>query len=70
MNLDMVKPRKKTEDLLFSITKNCEILIEQTPSKLEKTLEFELTKPRQTFSFKPSIPFEGSWMIGLTSLEV
>ena len=30
MNLNMIRPKTQTEDLLLSITKNCEILIEHT----------------------------------------
>ena len=66
----MIRPKNETEDLLLSITKNCDMLIEQTKSRPEKTLEFKMNKPRKTFHFKPSISLEGSWMIGLTSLEV
>ena len=44
MNLNMVQPKKKSEDLSPSITKNCETLIEQTHKKAEETLEFKLTK--------------------------
>ena len=33
MNLNMNKPENKTEDLLISITKNCQTLIEQTHRK-------------------------------------
>ena len=29
-----------------------------------------MNKLRETFHFKPSIQIQGSWMIGLTSLEV
>ena len=36
----MIKPKNETEDLLLSITKNCETLIEQTHIKFEETLEF------------------------------
>ena len=66
----MIRPKNEIEGLLLSITKNCETLIEQTHRKAEETLEFKLTKPRKTFHFKPSISLEGSWMIGLTYLEV
>ena len=66
----MIRPKNDTEDLLFSITNNCETLIEQTHAKAEETLKFKLTKPTETFSFNPTIPIEGSWMLGLTSLEV
>ena len=58
------------EDLLISITKNCETLIEQTHRKAEETLEFTLTKSRGTFHFNPPIQIKGDWMIGLTTLEV
>ena len=70
MNLNMIKPKNETENLLLSISKNCETLIDQTHRKAEETLEFKMIKPRETFHFKPPIPIEGSWMIGLTDLEV
>ena len=66
----MIQSKYETEDLLLSITKNCETLIKQTHGKAEETLEFKLNKPRETFHVNPPISVEGSWMIGLTSLEV
>ena len=66
----MICPKNETEELLLSITKNCETLIEQTHRKAEETLEFKLIKPRETFHFKPPIQVKGDWMIGLTDLEV
>ena len=66
----MIRPKNQTEGLLLSITKNCETLIEQTHRKPEETLEFKMTNPEETFHFKPPISIEGSWMIGLTSLQV
>ena len=70
MNLNMIKPKNETEDLLLSITKNCETLIEQTHRKLEETLEFKMTKPRETFHFNPPIQTKGDLMLGLIDLEV
>ena len=70
MNLNMIRPKNETEDLLLSITKNCETLIEQTHKKPQETLEFKMIKPRETFHFKPPIQIKGDWMIGLTDLEV
>ena len=70
MNLNMIRPKNETEDLLLSITKNCETLIDQTHRKAEETLEFKMVKPRETFHFKPPIQIKGDWMIGLTDLEV
>ena len=66
----MIRPKNQTEDLLLSITKNCETLIEQTHRKAEETLEFKMNKSRETFHFKPPIQIKGDWMIGLTDLEV
>ena len=70
MKLNMIKPKNKTEDLLLSIAKNCETLIEQTHRKPEETLEFKKIKPRKTFHFNPPIQVKEDWMIGLVNLEV
>ena len=70
MNLNMIKPKTQTEDLLLSITKNCETLIEQTHRKPEETMEFKMTKSRETFHFNPPIQVKEDWMIGLVDLEV
>ena len=70
MNLNMIRPKNETEDLLLSITKNCETLIEQTNRKADETLEFKMNKSRETFHFSQPIQIQGNWMIGLTDLEV
>ena len=70
MNLDMIRPKNETEDLLISTTKNCETLIEQTHRKTEETLEFKMNKSREIFHFSPPIQVKGDWMIGLVDLEV
>ena len=56
----MTRHRNETEDLLLLIDENCETLIKQTHRKAQEILENETTKPRETFSFKPSISIEGS----------
>ena len=66
----MVQPKNETEDLLLSITKNCEKLVEQTHRKPEETLEFKMLKSRETFHFNSLIHTEGDWMLGLIDLEV
>ena len=38
MNLNMIRPKNQTEDLLLSITKNCETLIEQTHKKTRRDI--------------------------------
>ena len=70
MNLNMIRPKNQTEDLLLSITKNCQTLTKQTHRKAEETLEFKMIKQREIFHFKPPIQIQGDWMIGLTNLEV
>ena len=70
MNLNMIRPKNQSEDLILSITKNCQTLIKQTHRKAEETLEFKMIKPREIFHFKPPIQNQGDWMIGLTNLEV
>ena len=70
MNLDVIRPKNETEDLLLSITKNCETLIEQTHTKPQETLEFKMIKPGEIIHFKPPIQIKGDWMNGLTDLEV
>ena len=66
----MIQPKNETENLLLSITKNCETLVEQTHRKPEETLEFKMTKPREIFHFKTPIHTKGEWMLGLVDLEV
>ena len=70
MNLSMIRPKNETEDLLLSITKNCEKLVKQTHRKPEETLELKMLKPREAFRFNPKIQIKGDWMIGLIDLEV
>ena len=70
MNLNMIRPKNETEDLLLSITKNCETLIQQTHRKSEESLGFKMFKPRETLHFKPPIQILGDLMIGLTDLKV
>ena len=70
MNLNRLRPKNETYDLLLSIIKICQTLIEQTKTLPQETLEFKLNKPRGTFRFKPPIQIKGDWMIGLTDLEV
>ena len=66
----MIRPKNKTEDLLLSITKNCETLIEQTHRKAEETLDFKMIKPRETFHFNPPIQIKGDWLLRLKSFGV
>ena len=66
----MIRHKTQTKDLLLSITKNCEMLIEQTHRKAEETLEFKMNKSKEIFHFSPPIQIKGDWMIRFTDLEV
>ena len=66
----MIQSKNKIGELILSITKICERLIEQTHRKAEETLEFKMMKPSETFHFKPPNQIKGDWMLGLTDLEV
>ena len=66
----MIQPKNETEELLLSITKNCEKPFKQTRKEQQDGLEFHFNKSGKTFQFNPPITIEKSWMIGLTSLEV
>ena len=70
MNLNMIRPNNETEDLLLSITNYCEMLIKQTHTKAQETLELKMIKPKGTFHFSPPIQVEYDWMLGLIDLEV
>ena len=59
MNLNTMRPKNEAEDLLLSITKNCEILIKQTHRKAEETMEFKMNKSREIFHFSPPIQAKG-----------
>ena len=66
----MIRPTNQTQDLLLSITKNCQTLIDQTHTKAQETLEFKMNRSKQTFHFNPPIQVKEDWMLGLRSLEV
>ena len=46
-------------------------MIQQTKTKPQETLEFEMIRSKQTFSFNPPITLveEGNWLLGVSSLE-
>ena len=52
MNLNMIQPKNKTEDLLLSITENCQTLIEQTHRKADETLKIKEDQTRKNIPFQ------------------
>ena len=59
-------------ELLLSIKKHTDTLVEQTNTKSQKTLELKMVQSKQTFSFNPPINLveEGKWLLGVSSFEV
>ena len=57
--------------LLLLIKKHTDTLIEQTKTKPQETLEFKMSKQRQTFAFNPSINLveEDKWLLAVSSFE-
>ena len=49
MNLDAVRPKSETEDLLLSLTKNCETLLSELKQNHKKHLEINLPNQEKQF---------------------
>ena len=58
-------------ELLLLIKKHTDMLIEQTKTKAQETLEFKKNKQIQTYSFNPPINLieEGKWLLAVSSFE-
>ena len=58
------------ESLLLRIAKSNHEFVENTHSKPQETLEFKMTKRKESFSFDISLELPEHWMMAVTSLEV
>ena len=58
-------------ELLLLIKKHTDILIENTKTRPQETLEFKMNKQMQTFSFNPPINLleEDKWLLAVSSFE-
>ena len=45
------------------------MLIQQTHTKYQETLEYKTIKPRETFLFNPPNEVKENWLFGLVDLE-
>ena len=54
----------------MSIAKSSQEIVEKTHSKPQETLEFKMTKQKESFSFDVPLELPEKWMMGVTSLEV
>ena len=60
----------KKESLLFNIAKSNQEIVKNTHSKPQETLEFKMTKQKESFSFDVPLELPEKWMMGVTSLDV
>ena len=60
----------KKESLLLNIAKSNQEIVKNTHSKPKKTLEFKMTKQKESFSFDVPLELPEKWMMGETRLEV
>ena len=56
--------------LLLKIAESNQEIVDNTHSKPQETLEFKMTKQKDSFSFDVPPNLEEKWMMGVTSLEV
>ena len=58
-------------ELLLLIKKHTDILIEQTKTKPQETLEFKMNKQKQISSFNPRINLveEGKWLMAVSLFD-
>ena len=70
MDLSNFVTYDKKEFLLLNIAKSNQEIVENTHSKPQETLEFKMTKQKESFSFDVPLQLNENWMMGVTSLEV
>ena len=70
MDLSNFVTYDKKEFLLLDIAKSNQESVENTHSKPQDTLEFKMTKQKESFSFDVPLQLNEKWMMGVTSLEV
>ena len=58
-------------ELLLLIKKHTDMLIEQTKTRPQETLDFKITRSKQTFSFNPPINLveEDKWLMGVSLFD-
>ena len=70
MDLSTSVTYDKKESLLLSIAKSNQEIVENTHSHPQETLEFKMTKQKESFSFDVPLNLEEKLIMGVTSLEV
>ena len=69
MDLSNFVTYDEEESLLLSIAKSNLDIVENTLFKPQETLEFKMTRQKESFSFDIPLELPEKWMMGVTSLE-
>ena len=70
MDLSNFVTYDKKESLLLNIAKSNQEIVENNHSKPLETLEFKITKQKESFSIDVPLQLIEKWIMGVTSLEV
>ena len=67
MDLSTFVINDKKGSLLLSFAKSNQEIVENTHSKPQETLEFKMTKQKESFSFDVPLELPEQWTMGVTS---
>ena len=70
MDLSNVTPNNQNETLLLEMVKKLDQIEQNTHTKPQETLEFKMTKPKETFHFDKDLIIPEKWLLGLVNLQV
>ena len=59
-------PKNQNETLLLEMVKKLDEIEKNTHTKPQETLEFKMTKPKQTFHFSEDLIIPEKWLMGLS----
>ena len=66
MNSSTIQFKNRRDALLVSFAKSIDVLIKQTQTKSQKTIDIKVNKSIKTFSSDTPLILDNEWMLGLT----
>ena len=60
-----ITPRNQNESLLLEMVKKLDEIEKNTHTQAQETLEFKMTKPKQTFYFDQDLFIPEKWLNGI-----
>ena len=64
MNSSTIQPKNRRNALLVSFAKSTDILIKQTQTKSQRTIETKVNKSIKTFSSDTPLILDNEWLLG------